>query len=240
MSGNRPSPPAGEVHLYYADLGVYRVARPETLLSPDESARAKRYRSVADSRRYIQARCLLREVLSFYRNCTPEEIVFEYARAGKPFLQGEPPAGVQFSISHAGDRVAVAVARGRRVGVDIETMRDDIPAPDLSRRFFSGAEAAAVRNSQGRAGTELFLRLWTRKEALLKATGVGIGGLPHCPALLDPGDFSLDGTGWQVRDLRPAPGYVAALATEGTGIMVRTGRFLSEGARPGIFPDSGE
>jgi 4'-phosphopantetheinyl transferase len=240
MSGNRLSPPAGEVHLYYADLGLYHVTRPETQLSPDESARAGRYRFEADSRRYIQARCLLREVLSFYRKCPPEEIIFEYAHAGKPFLKGEPPAGVQFSISHAGAMVAVAVSRGRRVGVDIEMIRDDIPASDLSLRFFSGAEAAAVRNSQGRAKTELFFRIWTRKEAFLKATGEGIGGLPGCPALPGAGDISLDGTAWQVRDLEIAPGYIAALATEGTGVMVRTGRFPAEGVRPGIFMDSGE
>jgi 4'-phosphopantetheinyl transferase len=240
MNGNRLRPHAGEIHLYYADLRYYRVTRPETHLSPDESERAERYRCEADSLRYIQARCLLREVLSFYRKCPPEEIIFEYAQAGKPCLKGEPPAGVQFSISHAGDMVAVAVSRGRRVGVDIETMRDDISASDLSLRFFSGAEAAAVRNSQGRAKTELFFRIWTRKEALLKATGEGIGGLPGCPALLDAGDISLDKTAWQVRDLAPAPGYIAALATEGTGVVVRTGRFPAEEVRPGIFTDSGE
>jgi 4'-phosphopantetheinyl transferase len=225
MNGNRLSPSAGEIHLYYSDLRYYRVTRPETLLSPDESERAERYRFGADSLRYVQARCLLREVLSFYKKCDPKEIIFEYAKHGKPCLKGEPSRGVQFNISHSGDMVAISVSRGRRVGIDIEKIRDDISASDLSMRFFSDAEIAAVRNSHGRAKPELFLRIWTRKEALLKATGEGIGGLSGCPDLLDNGDISLNGTVWQVRDIGISPGYVAAFAIEGTGSIVGTGRF---------------
>jgi 4'-phosphopantetheinyl transferase len=226
MNGVRFIPDAGEIHLYYADLRYYRVKKPESLLSPDEAERADRYRFEADSLRYVQARCLLREVLSFYKNCTPEEIIFEYTKHGKPFLKGEPVCGVQFNVSHSGDMVAVAVSCGRSVGIDIEKVRDDISESELSLRFFSETEIAAIRNSRGCAKAELFFRIWTRKEALLKATGEGIGGLPGSPDILEKDEFSLNGTVWQVYDLKISPGYRAALATEGSGSIVRIESFL--------------
>jgi 4'-phosphopantetheinyl transferase len=225
MNGNRLSPDAGEIHLYYADLRNYRIKNPETLLSPDERERADRYRFDADSLRYVQARCLLREVLSFYTKCAPKEIIFKYTTHGKPFLKGEPAGGIQFNISHSGYMVSVAVSCGRRVGIDIEKVRDDISESDSSLRFFSETEIAAIRKSHGRAKAELFFRIWTRKEALLKATGEGIGGLPGSPDLLDKDEFSLNGTVWQVYDLKISPGYSAALATEGSGSVVRIMRF---------------
>lgn len=225
MNGNRIDPFPGEIYLYYADLRCYRVKKPETLLSPDESERAERYRFESDYLRYVQARCLLREVLSFYKKCTPGEIIFEYTKHGKPYLKGEPSRGVQFNVSHSGDMVAVVVSCGRRVGIDIEKISDDILESDPFTRFFSDTEIAAIRNLRGRAKSELFLWIWTRKEALLKATGEGIGGLSSSPDLLDKGDISLNGTVWQLHDIGILPGYIAALAIEGIGGVIRIKRF---------------
>ena len=239
MNGNGLRPDAGEIHLYYADLRYYRCKKPEILLSPDEAARADRYRFEADTLRYVRARCLLREVLSVYQNCTPEEVIFEYSKRGKPFLKGEPSRGVQFNLSHSGDMAALAVSCGRSVGIDIEKVRNDRGESDSPLRFFSEAESAAIRNSRGRAKAELFFRIWTRKEALLKATGEGIGGLPGSPDILKKDEFSLNGTVWHVYDLNISPGYRAALATEGSGSMVRIERFLLD--RSGTaFPWTGK
>jgi 4'-phosphopantetheinyl transferase len=218
MNGSRPCPNAGEIYVYYADLRNYRIKKPENLLSPDEAERAEKYHFEADSLHYVQARCLLREVLSIYKKCTPREIIFEFAKHGKPCLKGEPSSGVQFNLSHSGDMVAVAVSCGRRVGIDIEKIRDNISESDLSTRFFSDTEIAAIH-------TELFFRIWTRKEAFLKATGDGIGGLSGSPDLRNKGIVSLKGTAWQVHDLELSPGYSAALATEGAGSVVRIARF---------------
>jgi len=238
MNSNRVSPHADEIYLYYADLRYYHVKNPETLLSPDESERAERYRFEADSLRYVQARCLLREVLSFYKKCAPGEIIFEYTKHGKPCLKGEPSQGVQFNVSHSGDMVAVAVSWGRRVGIDIEKIGDDVLESDPSMHFFLDTEIAAIRNSHGRTKSELFLRIWTRKEALLKATGDGIGGLSGSPDLSDKGDISWNGTVWQVHDFGISPAYIVALAIEGSGSVVRIERFPAKEILPSIFPDS--
>lgn len=225
MNGSRTGTDDGTVCVYYADLRYYRPETPETILSPDERDRAGRYRFAADSLRYVRARCLLREVLAFYKNCTPQEIRFGHGKHGKPFLEGELSRGVQFNASHSGDMVAVAVSRGRTVGIDIEAIRDNIPEPDPVLRFFSTAETAAIQNLRGRAKAELFLRTWTRKEALLKATGEGIGGIAGIPDLPDSGIVTLNGTVWQLHDLVIPEGYTGALAAEGTGSVVRTTRF---------------
>lgn len=225
MNGSRIRTDNGTVCVYYADLNDCRPEKPEALLSPDERDRAGRYRFAADSLRYVRARCLLREVLAGFKGCSPEAIRFGYGEHKKPFLDGEPARGVQFSISHSGDMAAIAVACGRSVGIDIEKIRDGIPEPDACLRFFSDKESAAIRNLRGRAKAELFLRIWTRKEALLKATGEGIGGLAVIPDLSESGIVMLNGTVWQVHDLGIPEGYTGALAAEGTGSVVRTTRF---------------
>jgi 4'-phosphopantetheinyl transferase len=239
MNGNRPRPDAGGIHLYCADLRYYHCKKPEILLSPDEAERAGRYRFEADTLRYVQARCLLREVLSFYKNCAPEDIIFEYTRHKKPVLKGEPPHGVQFNLSHSGDMVALAVSCGRNVGIDIEKVRDDMRESDCSPGYFSETECAAIRSLHGHAKAELFFRIWTRKEALLKATGEGIGGLPGSPDILEKDEFLLNGTVWRVYDLTISPGYRAALATEYRGGLVRIEKFLPDGSGT-AFPWTGK
>lgn len=221
MSGDRAGPETCTVVVYYADLADDRAEDPGSVLSPDEAERAGRYRSAADLRRSVRARCLLREVLAGYTACRPGEIRFGYGAHGKPFLSGEPPEGVQFSVSHAGDLAAVAVARGRRVGIDIEALRTGSTEPALPLCFLTDAEAAAVKTLPAHAQAGLFLRIWTRKEALLKATGQGIGGLADCPGVRDSGTVFHDGAVWQIQDLRCPPGYTGALAAEGTGSVVQ-------------------
>jgi 4'-phosphopantetheinyl transferase len=191
------------------------IKNPEIILSPDEVEKAGRYHSKTASLQYINERRLLREVLSKYIPYDPSEIIFEYSMKGKSRIKGEFFDGVQFNLSHSGDMVAIAVSRGRRVGIDVEKIRDDIPEAELARRFFSSTEAAAFSHFHGFRKSELFLKMWTRKEALLKATGEGIGGLGNCFDISNECYISRNGTSWQVHDLEVPIGYISALAIEG-------------------------
>ena len=140
---------------------------------------------------------------------------------GKPYAPTLP--GVDFNLSHARDHVLIAIARNQPVGVDLERIDRRIETQDLSRRFFARAEADALDALPEAARLPAFLRLWTCKEAVLKAIGEGIG------FGLDKVAFALDGYGmpdgpahiateagpreeWQVALLEPAAGFLGALA----------------------------
>jgi|GEM_PF-1891891 len=221
MNRNGSDLQPGEIHLYFVDLRNYRCEYPVTILSPDERERARRYHSTNASLQYIHARCLLREVLSLYLDNSPSDIIFEYSTKGKPHIRGESLDGVQFNISHSGDAVAIVVSRGRRVGIDVEKIRDDIPDLELAKRFFSYAEAAAISRVHGLKRAEFFLKIWTRKEALLKATGEGIGGLDNSIDLINKCSISHNGILWQVHDFAVPSEYTSAFVVEGGECFIK-------------------
>ena len=144
-----------------------------SLLDAQEAARAKNFVFERDRVRYVRAHAGLRRLLGRMLDMPSRELQFEAGSHGKPSLRGR--AGrLDFNLSHGGDLCAVAVAHGRSVGVDIEPWREISGAAELSRTVFSPAEQAAwsLRPTVGQQRD--FLRLWTRKEAVLKAVGLGL------------------------------------------------------------------
>ncbi|WP_214405138.1 4'-phosphopantetheinyl transferase family protein [Pseudonocardia lacus] len=179
------------------------------LLDDTERARLPRFRLPADRARYLAAHALTRLVLADAVGADPAELRFDRTcrcgeQHGKPVL----PGGPGFSLTHAGDVVGVAVHSGP-VGLDVERAR---PLSDIT------AMAAHVRSpGEAVADEAAFFTLWTRKEALLKATGEGLSA-PMSDITLGPdGVLGWVGAGaptqpvW-LRDLRPAPGYAGAVA----------------------------
>lgn len=114
--------------------------------------------------------------------------------------------GVRVNLAHAGDLALFAVTTGRAVGVDIEELPDARAAQRLAARYFPLAENAHVG-----ADPDRFARLWTRKEACLKAAGGRLTPGLHLPVLGErPGDA------FRVLDLPAPPGFRAAVALTGT------------------------
>lgn len=210
-----------QIHVWYADITTGRMLFPKNLLSGDELERAKRYRFEADSTRFATARAMLRRALSLYLHRKPHDIIFEYDLNGKPGLNGKLSHDIQFNVSHSGNKVIIALARGRRIGVDVERADNDIPSLDLARQNFSLREVIALEKIAEEERATMFCRIWTRKEALLKAIGVGLAGLHHNIDLFDGEDFFLHGAHWKVLNLDIAQGYAAALAVEGSMCEIR-------------------
>ncbi len=152
-------------------------------LDAHERERRARLRQEADRDRYIVAHALARLVVAREAGCTPEEVAFELrcpncdgadrAPHGKPVPVG-PAAGLEVSISHSGDRVAVALARGHAVGVDVEEVSSRRDTAGLAGMALTPGEQAALRSLPGDRTTGDFFTYWARKEALLKASGEGI------------------------------------------------------------------
>jgi len=178
----------------------------------------------------------VRELLAAYLDCAPDAVRLTVGEHGKPFLDAVFPAGTRafdFNVSHSGGALLVAIARNQEVGVDIETQRRRRPALELARRFFADDEAAALAGLGEAQRQTAFLRLWSCKEAVVKALGIGIGfGLARLQFAIDPAGEPVElsvihasaGTveDWHVVRLAPTGAHVGALAWRGPARRVRT------------------
>lgn len=228
-----PEPRGGDVHVWTVSLDIddseIRVC--EAALSHDEAARGARFVLPIHRTRFVAARGALRTILSRYTGTEPAGIGFSYGPHGKPQLAPAfAPNGIQFNISHAGDRALVAVTKGRCVGIDIELIGTRAYEADIARRFFAPGEEPALLLADESVRAALFAAIWTRKEACVKASGLGLA-LP-----LDSFDVSADARAprivecnargnrvrrrWTLVDVETVAGCAAACAVEGTGLNV--------------------
>jgi 4'-phosphopantetheinyl transferase len=219
-----------EIHVWRAslDLNRPRAQGLEHTLTPDEVGRAKRYRFPKDRERFIVARGLLRAILGRYLNTAPAQLRFCYGPSGKPAVAAQSGGnGIHFNLSHSHNLALYAVARNRRVGIDLEHIH---PIPEISgvvEQFFSSQEKAVFRALAPDKQLAAFFRCWTRKEAYIKARGQGlalaldqfdVSIAPGKPArLLKVSGDRREASHWSLCELLPAYGYVAALAVEGHG-----------------------
>lgn len=219
---------SGHVHIWRArlDQPAAVVGTLNRTLSDDERARAVRFRSDRHRERFIVCRAAQRQVLARYTGVRPEVVGFQYSTHGKPSLDmSEHGRHVRFNTSNSGDLAVFAVAAEREVGVDVEVDRSVRDALALARRFFSSAEFEALRALPAESRQQAFLTCWTRKEAFVKAVGLGVtmplssfdvGVGPEVAALLstrpDPGEAQR----WSMHSLDAGPGYYGALVVEGT------------------------
>jgi 4'-phosphopantetheinyl transferase len=160
---------------------------------------------------WVAARAALRGVLGRYLGLAPERVALEPGPNGKPRLAPGAPADIRFNLSHSGHVALVGVRLGREVGVDVEAMRPGVDGDAIARELFGAPERADMAGAPAGKAGEAFFRTWVRREALAKASGLGI-------ALPSP---SLTGTGFTFRDLDGIPGFAAALASEGDDWDVR-------------------
>lgn len=168
----------GEAHLWLADGdgAPGPLDDGEGILSKDERERAARFRFPVHARRFGFAHAVLRRILSRYTGCPPGELAFETGKFGKPRLAGAcggaPP--LRFNLAHSGDLVLVGVCRDGETGVDIEAVDRAVDVRGIGRRFFHPAEVRVLDRLSGEACLEAFFRIWTRKEAFVKAVGAGL------------------------------------------------------------------
>ncbi len=135
------------VHLYRVDVSLpsYRAEIPLRVLSGKEREKAGQFRCGADRDRFIAARGFLKILLGHYLDAEPENLAFRRGPHGKPALDAEfVKDSIRFSVSHSGRMVLCAVARGREIGVDVESVRRDFPCDPISERYFSHREAACL------------------------------------------------------------------------------------------------
>jgi 4'-phosphopantetheinyl transferase len=218
----------GDVHVWRSSLDrpAAEVRLLEALLSEDEVARVGRFRLERDRRRYIVGRATLRAILGGYLGLPPKQMEFAYGPQGKPALHARwAETQITFNLSHARELAIYAVTKGREVGIDLEWIEPGVDVEPLAERFLSAREKASLYGLPRDQAQARFYMLWTRKEALLKAMGVGLSapldhfsvlGLPESAevVLSLPTDRGIPQR-WSLHRLRAGPGYEAALAVEG-------------------------
>lgn len=215
-------PEEDEVHVWQAGACPLRDdAQVAAILDAREMERYCRFHRPQDARRFAVAHIVLRSVLALYLGTEPGSLEFEYGPYGKPHLSNTINTDLRFNMAHSHGIVLIAVACGREVGVDVERIDTSYPFMDTARSFFSEKEYALLRSAPADQRPETFFRLWTRKEAMLKATGDGIGGMGPSLDLSVGSDFFRQGKTWHVTDLDLTPGYAAVLAVESPACAVR-------------------
>ena len=207
------------------------------LLDSEELARQSRFRLQADRDRHLLGRSLARLALAERAGCAPEKVTFDLrclsceeksrtgASGGDDTPHGKPvPSGAakgwEISVSHSGEWVVLALSSGVPVGVDVERVADSRDLTGLAGYTLADTEHEAWRELSDEGQIGAFFGYWARKEALLKATGLGLsGGLRRVavtPPHTKPRLVSWEGGGapessW-LSDLERGPGYRSALA----------------------------
>lgn len=212
---------ANEVHVWLVPVEIPAERQSSVELLPEsERERARKFHFERDRLHYIEAHVALQTILSGYTGLTPGQITFHTTEKGKPYLDPENnPSQTFFNLSHSGDYALIAVGRGSEVGADIERHRSRIDYAQLSARFFTTAECRWLDSLPPEVRADGFFRLWSAKEALLKAWGTGLSTpLNRVNVKLQPqGKIAFEseiqvGLGrWVGCELQTVPDYSAAV-----------------------------
>ncbi len=226
--------PGNEIHVWR--ISVLKPS--ETLkplwdvLSEDERKRAGRFHFKKDKNLFIISHGALRNILSRYLKVEPCEIKYHADSHGKPKLHEEiKTIDLRFNLSHSSGLAMCAVGLGRDLGIDVQFIKDGFRGREIAERFFSSAEVSELfilpQHQQGKA----FFRCWTRKEAFIKARGMGlsiplnqfaVSLAPGQPAALLNTRWDARETGrWTLEDIDAGQGYAAAIAVAGHGLELK-------------------
>jgi 4'-phosphopantetheinyl transferase len=193
----------GEAHVWRVRLNEIEAPSP----TPGELARAARFRFETHKQQYLRSHGAMRAILG---KLTDRRLDFAVAEGGKPYLPGDPH--LKFNLAHSGEMALVGAALDIEIGVDVEQLRPLSNYTAMAERFFPPSEAAGVSDERD------FFRRWTRVEAALKASGVGIYAAGT--ELIGP---------WTIEELEVGPDYAAAVALPEIAIKIFVHDFGGDG-----------
>jgi 4'-phosphopantetheinyl transferase len=203
------------------------------LMSSDERNRYRCFVFERDRRRYLLARMLVRHALARYVARIPSCLTFGANPYGRPFLTEQPASEhgpVSFNLTHTAGLIALAVTRGRAIGIDAECAQRTLAIPSKST-VFSPAEISTVAASPLESRHRTLLELWTLKESYIKARGRGLSLPLHdisfaFPAVEEVAIEFAEGFDdapkrWDLWQLQPRSGHLVALCVESRSIPSR-------------------
>jgi 4'-phosphopantetheinyl transferase len=214
-----------EIHLWRVDVLDVQGQLPEyrALLSNEERARSERLRFEKDRNQFVAAHAVLRILLQRYVGSRFPELPFVVGPHGKPQIDpARNEIGLEFNLSHSHGLVLLAFSKGIPIGVDVEKIRETAEIPTISARFFSASESEYLRSVSEESRAREFCRIWARREAAAKSTGLGLGGLPDDSCLDDKGgkpgpEILQSASGSWLNEFVAKAGYCAALVAQDSG-----------------------
>ena len=157
------------------DVDTPTLATYQAWLSLEEQRRYEGFRHERRCREYIVGRGLARRALARELSCAPDQIEFETAEQGKLTVRAPCPTDrIHFNITHTADYVGCVTCRDHAVGVDVERLDKRVSTLDIAKRFFSAAEYETLQGLAEIDRVNEFFTIWTLKEALAKAYGLGL------------------------------------------------------------------
>ncbi|MEM6469265.1 MAG: 4'-phosphopantetheinyl transferase superfamily protein [Planctomycetota bacterium] len=224
--GDRRGRPSCRCRIWHSSARADRQGdfekRCESVLSPSERESADRFRRVTNRNQHIIGRAMARVLLGGDA-VAPQAVTFGVGKHGKPTVEGPPEAAQPFNIAHTDGLVVCGIGSGEidLVGVDVETLSRQT-SPELAERYFSVPEREYLESLDAVSRQSAFLRIWTLKEAFIKAIGTGL----HTPL----SDFAFreidsesptidfireglnDGRTWKFVCFQPRPEFIASVA----------------------------
>ena len=216
---HRQAAPTVHIHIAALDAPARDVDACRRMIDEDERRRADRFRDSIVAARWIVGRARMREVLADHLDADPGDIAFRDGYNGKPMLARMRRA-LFFNLSHSEGLELIAVCGGDEVGVDVEYERALPSWPSVAARVFTPDELELIRAEPPERQLHHFYRAWTRKEAVIKATGEGLSADlkritvstgDDAKLLAWPGSGAAD---WHLHHIEPAHNYVGALAIQ--------------------------
>jgi 4'-phosphopantetheinyl transferase len=202
-----------ELYLDRLDVGQDEVSRLSALLDADEIARAARFRHMVHKTRFIVRRARLRQWLGDRLGIAPAAVHLVAGAMGKPFVPGWDG---QFSASHSRDMMAIA-GGPVPLGCDIEAIGADIDWRPIAERLFAPEERHTLLAMAEKPGRIAFHQCWARKEAFVKALGLGLAYRLDAFAVScdSPAALLRGGDGWHLAAV-DVPGHAVAIAAKVT------------------------
>ena len=172
--------PGEDVHLLWAHLSRFygEINYLTSFLDEKECLQANRFRFKQDQMRYVLSHGILRMILARYLGSLPNRIELESRKRGKPVLLiPKGSDGLSFNLSHSHELMAVAISPVYDVGVDVEHIRYSPEFKSIARSYFHPDETLFLNRMPEHRKLNGFFQVWTQKEAVVKATGMGL----YCP-----------------------------------------------------------
>ena len=213
-----------DIHVWSAPLNISNATLTwfAACLDTDEQARAARFHFDRHRNQFIAGRGWLRTITGWYLRTDPAKLIFKYSDFGKPSIsESVETVPLTFNLAHSGELALYAFTLGREVGIDIEVIDPKFASETIAQQFFSPKEVAALLKFPINERPHAFFDCWTRKEAFIKAQGMGLSlplnqfevSLEHDqPALLHTAWDAAEAARWSLINIDAAPGYAAALA----------------------------
>lgn len=224
FTGDSLSPPDTELHVWQANIEIseHEADKNYTLLSDDEKQRADRFKFRKHALHFIAARSMLRKILSHYLHISPEKIVFAYSEQGKPAIAHPiPQKPIFFNLSHSHGIALYAIVSTPEIGIDIEYKDESLAFLQIAKRFFGENEAALLASFPNSQKADIFFKIWTAKEAFIKALGKGLAfPLTDFEVTIEDSDIRLksilgdqnEAQKWRLFSLPFSPQYMATAA----------------------------